>query len=166
MHLTRSRIYQKTSAHTPLTANPVGEQSPAGDQAAVGASKDEAQSYSIDEWIMLIKSYKSQTYLAAGNALPQQGILALNSVVKGCWKPKGNAKDEGGKETKGKGDGKGKGKDGKGKGEILDHIQSHGCGKWGYFVRDCPDRAIKAMDNRDGGQTYNRVSVAMGTQMV
>ena len=47
------------------------------------ALKIKEQSYSVDEWIMFIKMDEGQRHPAAGNALPQEGIVALNSVVKG-----------------------------------------------------------------------------------
>ena len=106
-----------------------------------------------------------QKHLAASNPLPEEGVLALNSVVKGGCNSKGNSKGKGGKEPRqgGKAGTKGKGKDakGKGKGKGLDHIQCHGCGKWGHYVRDCPDRSIKAVEAGDWGLVYNPNYVAL-----
>lgn len=65
--------------------------------------------------------------------------------------------------SKSKGNGQGKGKDGKGKGKNLDNIQCQGCGKWVHLACDWPDKAIKAVDDGDWGQSYNPNSV---TRMV
>ena len=42
----------------------------------------------------------------------------------------------------------------KGKAKMA-KIQCHGCGKWGHYVRDCPDRAIKAVEIANWGQSFN-----------
>ena len=159
INLSRSQKYQKTSAPKPLTANLVGEQPTSNEYAPVETPAPVEPDYSVDDWIMFIKTDEGQRHLAAGNPLPQEGILALNSVVKGGWNSKGSSKGKGGKEPRqgGKAGSKGKGKDakGKGKGKGLDHIQCHGCGKWGHYVRDCPDRSIKAVEAGEWGQAYN-----------
>jgi len=85
--------------------------------------------YSIDKWIMFINTDERQRHLAASNPLPQECILALNSVINGKWNSKGSSKGKGGKElgqgSKAGSKGKEKYAKGKGKSKSLDHIKCH-----------------------------------------
>ena len=148
INISRSFKYQKTSPPRPLTTNRVAEPAE-GAQSENEALKNETQ---------------GEQFIAEGNEMPQEAALAINSVIKVNWNGgKGKGKI-GGKESKnpvkGKRQGKdGKGKDrGKGKGMGKAHIQCHGCGQYGHYVRDCPDKAVKALEEPecgDWGQAYN-----------
>ena len=167
INLSRSHKYQKTSIPKPLTTNLVDENK---DDAAAsegsGPKKDET-TYSVDEWIFFLKQDEGQQYLATGNALPQEGLLALNSIVKGGWNsPKGKGKGKDPRNSpKGKGKFGGKGKEGgKGKGGKA-HIQCHGCGEYGHYVRDCPERGVKSIEDYDWGQySPSRVALVVSDQ--
>ena len=174
INLSRSQKYQKTSVPKPLTANLVEEQT---EPQEIAAAKPQEPVYTVEEWILFLRSDEGQKHIAEGNALPQEGQSALNSVVKGGGKGNNWSKG-GGKDPRGKGGwnggkgswnsgkgggwnsgkGKGKGTDGKGKdgkGRNMENIQCHGCQKWGHYVRDCPDRAVKALEEADWGMPYD-----------
>ena len=159
INLSRSYKYQKPSAPKPQTANLVDEQGAVNEQAEEEKPKDEVPHYTVDEWIMFLRADEGQRFLASGNPLPQAGILALLSVVKGAWNPKGKGK-MGGKDPRNKG----KGKDGvksKGGGKSMPHIQCHGCGKYGHYVRDCPERSVKTVEEDDWSQAFNPSNVTL-----
>ena len=75
--------------------------------------------------------------------------------MKGAWNPKGKGK-MGGKDprSKGKGKWKNEGKS-KGGGKTMAHIKCHGCGQYGHYVRDCPERSVKAVKENDWSQAFN-----------
>ena len=175
INLSRSAKYQKTSPPRPLTTNLVDEKVE-GAQPETSAPKDDTQgaAFSVEEWIMFLRQDEGQRCIADGNALPQEGVQALNAVVKGGWnngKGKGGWNDGKGygkeprSHDKGKGKGKEGGKDGgKGKGMGKAHIQCHGCGECGHYVRDCPDKSDKAIEKNECGQSYgtsNRVTLCV-----
>ena len=98
-NLSRSHKFQKTSVPKPLTANLVDDRSGEVGQAEQEKPKEEVPNYWVDKWIMFLRGDEGQKFIAGGNLLPQAGIMALNSVVKGNWSPKGSGKGKwGGKE--------------------------------------------------------------------
>ena len=175
INISRSAKYQKTSQPKPLTANLVddrGEESQG--QASTHKGDNHGATFSVEEWTTFLRQDEGQKFIAEGNPLPQEAVLALNAVVKGGWnssKGKGNwSGGKGyGKDPRSPGKGKGKGKDGgkdggKGKGMGKAHIQCHGCGEFGHFVRDCPAKSVKAIEESDWYQPYansNRVTLCV-----
>lgn len=167
INISRSNKYQKTTLPKPLSANLVGE-SPSAAAPAQTEPEEANVKYTIDEWIMYMYQDEGQAYIAAGNPLPEEGILALNSVVKGKGKgkgtpqwQKGTGKGKGAAKgyqswtPKGKGKGnKGEDNKGKGKGKGKDHIQCHGCLEYGHYVRDCPQRSVQMVEDTNWGSDW------------